>query len=74
MRRIRLAVILTLSLILAPLAVEAQQAAKIARIGYLSPLSASADSAHREAFSQGLRDLGSESVHWLALLVGVVPE
>src|SRR5437016_6599655 len=37
---------------------EAQQAGKVYRIGYLSPLSASADSAHREAFRQGLRDLG----------------
>jgi putative ABC transport system substrate-binding protein len=41
----------------APLAAEAQPA-KVARIGYLSPLSASADSTHSEAFRQGLRDLG----------------
>src|SRR5438876_1123237 len=34
------------------------QPAKVARIGYLSPLSASADSTHSEAFRQGLRDLG----------------
>jgi putative ABC transport system substrate-binding protein len=40
-----------------PLAAEAQQAAKIARIGYLSPNLAT--SPHlREAFRQGLRDLG----------------
>ena len=43
--------------LMAPLAAEAQSA-KVARIGYLSPLSASADSTHREAFRQGLRDLG----------------
>jgi len=44
-------------LLAAPLAAEAQQAAKIARIGYLSPNLAT--SPHlREAFRQGLRDLG----------------
>jgi putative ABC transport system substrate-binding protein len=42
----------------APLGGEAQQPAKISRIGYLSPLSARADSAHSEAFRQGLRALG----------------
>jgi putative ABC transport system substrate-binding protein len=41
-----------------PLGAEAQRAAKINRIGYLSP-SAAATSPHlREAFLQGLRDLG----------------
>jgi putative ABC transport system substrate-binding protein len=40
----------------APLA-EAQQAAKIARIGYLS-LDAATSAGTREAFLQGLRDLG----------------
>ena len=41
----------------APLAAEAQQAAKVARIGYLSPNLAA--SPHlRDAFLQGLRDLG----------------
>jgi ABC-type uncharacterized transport system substrate-binding protein len=56
MRLIGLAVILTLSLALAPLAVEAQQAtANVARIGML----ADATSPHLlEAFLQGLRDLG----------------
>jgi putative tryptophan/tyrosine transport system substrate-binding protein len=45
------------SLLAAPLAAEAQQAAKVARIGYLSPNQAT--SPHlREAFRQGLRDLG----------------
>jgi putative tryptophan/tyrosine transport system substrate-binding protein len=56
MRLVGRAVVLALGLILAPLAVEAQPAAKIARIGYLSlDLAAS----HmNEAFLQGLRDLG----------------
>jgi putative ABC transport system substrate-binding protein len=58
MRLIGLAVVLTLSLTLAPLAAEAQQAGKIDRIGYLTPSSAG-DTPHlREAFRQGLRDLG----------------
>jgi putative ABC transport system substrate-binding protein len=57
MRLIGLAVILAVGLALAPHAGEAQSA-KIARIGYRSPLSASADSSHSEAFRQGLRDLG----------------
>jgi putative ABC transport system substrate-binding protein len=44
-------------LLVAPLAAEAQQAAKVARIGYLSTNLAT--SPHlREAFRQGLRDLG----------------
>jgi hypothetical protein len=42
-------------LVAAPLAAEAQQAAKIARIGYLSP---GLVAASLEAFRQGLRDLG----------------
>ena len=41
-----------------PLASEAQQPAKVVRIGYLSPLSASADAAQSAAFRQGLHDLG----------------
>jgi putative tryptophan/tyrosine transport system substrate-binding protein len=50
-------VVALLALGAAPLAAEAQQAAKIARIGYLSPNLAA--SPHlREAFRQGLRDLG----------------
>jgi putative ABC transport system substrate-binding protein len=52
MRRIGL--VLTLSLILAPLVTEAQQAAKIARIGYL----AGGSSPVEKAFLQGLRDFG----------------
>src|SRR4030095_12482236 len=50
-------VLALLALGAAPLAAEAQQAAKVARIGYLS--SNLAATSHRpEAFRQGLRDLG----------------
>ena len=45
------------SLLAAPLATEAQQAAKIARIGYLA-LSLAAAPHLPEAFRQGLRELG----------------
>jgi ABC-type uncharacterized transport system substrate-binding protein len=58
MRLIGLAVVLALSLALAPFAIEAQQPGKVAHIGYLSPLSAARDSPNMEAFRQGLRDLG----------------
>jgi putative ABC transport system substrate-binding protein len=57
MRQIGLAVILAIGLALAPLAAEAQQAAKVARIGYMSPNLADWPHTH-EAFRQGLRDLG----------------
>jgi hypothetical protein len=55
MRRVGLAVVL--SLILAPLAIEGQQADKIARIGFLS-LNLAPNRHLHEAFRQGLRDLG----------------
>ena len=58
MRLFGLAVALAVGVTLAPPAGEAQQTGKAVRIGYLSPLSAAADSAHGEAFRQGLRDLG----------------
>jgi putative ABC transport system substrate-binding protein len=57
MRRIGLAVVLTVSLTLAPLAAEAQSAKRIPRIGVLAPAS-SVPLATFEAFRQGLRDLG----------------
>jgi len=59
MRLIGLAVILTLGLLLAPLAVEAQQRAKIPQLGYLvlSPLT-EPPSPERAAFLAGLRELG----------------
>ena len=56
-RGVALIAVLALSLLAAPLGAEAQQAAKIARVGYLSPNLAT--NPHlREAFRQGLRDLG----------------
>jgi putative ABC transport system substrate-binding protein len=45
-------------LLAAPLAAEAQQAAKVARIGYLATDLTAGDPRNREAFRQGLRDLG----------------
>ena len=45
-------------LLAAPLAAEAQQAAKVPRIGYLSAASLAANPHQHEAFRQGLRDLG----------------
>jgi ABC-type uncharacterized transport system substrate-binding protein len=57
MIRRALALSLVLGLLAPPLAGEAQEAAKIARIGYLAPNLAT--SSHlAEAFRQGLRDLG----------------
>ena len=59
MRLIGLAVIFTFSLILAPLAAEAQ-AGKVYRIGFLGVSSAADYAANLQAFRQGLRDLGYE--------------
>jgi len=50
-------VLALLALGAAPLAAEAQQAARVARIGYLSP-NLAASPYLRDAFLQGLRDLG----------------
>jgi ABC-type uncharacterized transport system substrate-binding protein len=59
MRRIELAVILALSVTLAPLGVDAQQPAKIPRVGVLRPGNPPpGDFGNREAFERGLRDLG----------------
>jgi putative ABC transport system substrate-binding protein len=56
MRLIGLAVILTAGLTFAPLAIEAQQAGKVARIGVLREVSP--PDPFVEAFKQGLRELG----------------
>jgi putative ABC transport system substrate-binding protein len=56
MRLIELAVVLALSLTVAPLAAEAQQAGKVYRIGYLSPRSGI--EYRDEAFRQALSQLG----------------
>jgi len=45
-------------LLAAPFAAEAQQAAKVARIGYLTGANPAANPHQHEAFRQGLRDLG----------------
>src|SRR3989442_3592686 len=50
-------VLALLALGAAPLAAEAQQAAKVARIGYLAT-NLSVSQIRQEAFRQGLRDLG----------------
>ena len=50
-------VLALLALGAAPLSAEAQQAAKVARIGYLTP-SLTSNPHLRDAFLQGLRDLG----------------
>jgi putative ABC transport system substrate-binding protein len=58
--RAALAVALALGLVAAPFAAEAQQAASLPRIGYLSPgsLSSPITSRNLQAFRQGLRELG----------------
>ena len=57
LRRVGLVSLLCLTTLAAPLAAEAQPAAKVPRIGYLA--GSLATSPHlREAFRQGLRDLG----------------
>jgi ABC-type uncharacterized transport system substrate-binding protein len=56
-RGVAVIAVLALSLLAAPLAAEAQQAAKVARIGYLST-NLAANPHLQEAFLQGLRDLG----------------
>jgi putative ABC transport system substrate-binding protein len=60
MMGLRLAFSITIALggLVSPVAAEAQPAAKIDRIGYLSPSPASTTPHLREAFRQGLRDLG----------------
>ena len=58
MRLIGLAVIVTLSLGLATLATEAQQAGKVPRIGWLAAGSAASTMPLTDAFRQGLRQLG----------------
>src|SRR5216683_1610482 len=56
-RGIGLIMTLILSLLAVPLATDAQQPAKVARIGYLA-MTGGAGSPRAEALRQGLRDLG----------------
>jgi putative ABC transport system substrate-binding protein len=58
MRLLGLAVVLAVSLTLAPLVVEAQQAAKAYKIGYLSAWSSQDNVPWLKSFLQGLSDLG----------------
>src|SRR5216683_853202 len=46
------------SLLAAPIAAEAQQTGKVARIGYLSSGTATANASLRKAFTDGLQDHG----------------
>jgi putative ABC transport system substrate-binding protein len=55
--RLAFSIILALGGLFSPVAAEAQQTAKIARIGYLEG-NLAANPHLREAFRQGLRDLG----------------
>ena len=58
MRLIGLAVVLAVSIFLAPLVAEAQTAGKVYRIGFLGAASARQYSAQVDAMRRGLRDLG----------------
>ena len=58
MNRRRFISAVSLSLLGAPLAAQAQQAGKVRRIGYLDQGSAAGSKPYFEAFREGLRDLG----------------
>jgi len=58
MRRIGLAVILAVGFVLAPLAVNAQPADRVYRIGMLERTSPANNAANLEGFRHGLRTLG----------------
>jgi hypothetical protein len=58
MRRIGLAVVLALSLTLAPLAAEGQQAQRIVTVGVLFPVDRTSALPFQEAFRRGLADHG----------------
>ena len=55
---VRLVVMLALVLLTAPLVAAAQPAATIRRIGFLSPAWFALHTRNRDAFVQGLRELG----------------
>jgi len=54
----RLSLVVAVSMLAAPLGVEAQSATKVYRLGFLGAASASADPTRVEALRAGLRDLG----------------
>jgi putative ABC transport system substrate-binding protein len=57
-RRLVLSVILSVRLVAVCASAQAQQSNTTSRVGYLSVLSSSSDSARIQAFRQGLRELG----------------
>ena len=57
-RAVQILVLLTLSVLAAPLAAGAQQSGKVPRIGYLGVSSPALERDRVEALRQGLRDLG----------------
>src|SRR3972149_9263714 len=58
LRMLALIIPLAVGIVAAPLAAEAQQAKKIAKIGLLAPSPPAAAAQNIEAFRQGLRELG----------------
>jgi putative tryptophan/tyrosine transport system substrate-binding protein len=66
-RGVALVAVLALGLLTASFTADAQPAAKIDRIGYLSPSRVGATPHLREAFRQGLRDLGYIEGHNLVI-------
>jgi hypothetical protein len=60
MRRIGLAVVLAVSLTLAPVAAQGQQAGKAFRVGFLTAFSSNADAPLFDSFRHGMRALGYE--------------
>jgi putative ABC transport system substrate-binding protein len=56
--RATLLFLLALGVLFVPLAAETQQAGKVYRIGYLSPVAPTSTPAFENAFRQGLRELG----------------
>jgi len=58
MRRIGLAVVLAVGLGLVPLAAEAEQPPRVARVGWMSLATPTAPAPYFDVFRQGLRDLG----------------
>jgi hypothetical protein len=56
--RLAFGITLLLGALFSPIAAEAEEAAKIVRIGYLGFNRAAGDPRQREPFLQGLRDLG----------------
>jgi ABC-type uncharacterized transport system substrate-binding protein len=60
-------VLLVFGLLVAPLAAEAQQTAKVSRIGFLSPGSPDLETRRLGAFQQSLRELGYVEGHNIAI-------